>query len=75
MAHFHLWINVWVARKTVSSDPSLTRAIPERFIGEYRTHYKALCPVCCQVNRMNALHHALCVLFIRYIVFLSFKRQ
>jgi len=29
---FHLWINVWVAGKTVY--PSLTRAIPERFRDE-----------------------------------------
>ena len=29
---FHLWINVWVAGKTVC--PSLTRAIPERFRDE-----------------------------------------
>jgi len=28
---FHLWMNVWVAGKT---DPSFTRAIPERFRDE-----------------------------------------
>ena len=31
---FHLWINVWVAGKTVCH-PSLTRAIPERFRDEF----------------------------------------
>jgi len=30
---FHLWINVWVACKTVRS--SLTRAVPERFRDEF----------------------------------------
>jgi len=32
---FNLWINVWVAGKTVGWDPSLTRAIPERFRDEF----------------------------------------
>jgi len=37
---------VWVAGKELC-DPSLTRAIPERFRDEYHTHYTALykCPV------------------------------
>jgi len=36
----HLWINAWVARKTVWSIVNTCQA--ERFRDEYRTHYKAL---------------------------------
>jgi len=47
-AHSMLWINVWVWQVKLC-DPSLIRAIPERFRDECRTHYKALyinkCPV------------------------------
>ena len=28
----HLWINVWVVGKVNLCDPSLTRAVPERFV-------------------------------------------
>jgi len=35
-----MWINVWVAGKTVRS--LVNTCQPERFRDEYRTHYKAL---------------------------------
>ena len=42
---FRMWWSGWQVKLC---DPSLTRAIPERFRDEYRTYYKALykCPVC-----------------------------
>ena len=48
-------------------DPSLTRAIPERFRDEYRTHYKALykCPVyfTCLLQRRKHCVHSMVSLF------------
>ena len=46
-AWFHLWINVWVADKTVWS--LVNTCQPERFRDEHRTHYETLykCPVFC----------------------------
>jgi len=41
------WLIPFVDKRVATVDPSLTRAIPERFRDEYRTHYKVLykCPV------------------------------
>jgi len=37
-----MWKHVWVAGTVKLHDLSLTRAVPERFRDEYRTHHKAL---------------------------------
>ena len=68
-----MWINVWVAGKTVSS--LVKTCQPERFRDEYRTHYKALYiykPVYCTYLFMVALcNRETIYIFMLWFVLLS----
>jgi len=61
---FHMWINVWVAGKTVWS--LVNTCQPERFRDEYRTHCKALFIYLEQVienHIVNRYHSIIALLF------------